>query len=44
MNTLDGTGKKKIIFTETYEAYVNDIYRLCFFFYEKSHGCGGYCA
>ena len=31
MNTLDGTGQKNN-FTQTYEAYVNDIYRLCFSF------------
>ena len=35
MNTLDGTGQKNN-FTETYEAYVNDIYRLCFSFM-KNH-------
>ena len=35
MNTLDGTGQKNN-FTQTYEAYVNDIYRLCFSFM-KNH-------
>lgn len=35
MNTLDGTGQKSN-FTQTYEAYVNDIYRLCFSFM-KNH-------
>ena len=36
MNTLDGTGQKNN-FTQTYEAYVNDIYRLCFSFMKGIH-------